>query len=229
MRTFLATLGMLLTLSAPAFGAEQRWSGFYLGGNIGYGLGKATADFSILGVPSFSGSERLNGLVGGVQGGYNWQLGPLVVGAELDAQATNQKARSSQACAAPLCGALTITQSSDDKLVWFGTLRGRLGFAAGPFLLYGTGGAGYGQFQNTQTLTTALGSVTTTTIDQHLAWVYGGGIETALGPSWSARLEYLYLDSGTVTTNYSLAGIGLITQTSRMTDSILRAGINYRF
>ncbi len=227
MRTCLFTLALALVVAAPAH-ADERWTGSYLGANAGYGHGKASADFSVAGTPLFSGSERLDGLVGGAQAGYNWQSGALVLGAEVDAQATAQKATSSQVCAIPLCP-VAITQSSDDKLAWFGTLRGRAGFAAGEVLLYATGGVAYGKFQSTQTLTTLLGSVTTTAIDQHLAWVYGGGAEAALGRNWSVKAEYLFLDSGTVTTNYSLPGIGLVTQTSRMTDHILRGGINYRF
>jgi opacity protein-like surface antigen len=96
-------------------------------------------------------------------------------------------------------------------------------------MIYGTGGVAYGQFKNTQTLTTLLGSVTQTTIDQHLALVYGGGVEALLGRSWSVKIEYLYLDSGTVTTNYSLLGVGLIAEKARLTDSMLRAGVNYHF
>jgi outer membrane immunogenic protein len=229
MRTGIFSIGAVLALTISAQAAEQRWTGFYAGASLGAGSARATADFSVLGVPAISGSEKLDGFVGGGQAGYNRQFGWLVVGAELDVQFATQKASSSQACAALACGLVSITQSSSDKLTWFGTLRPRVGVAAGAFLIYGTGGIAYGRFEDTNTLTTLLGSVTTTTIDQHAAWVYGGGIEGAINQNWSVKFEYLFMDSGTVTTNYSLLGVGLITEKSRMTESLIRAGINYRF
>ena len=216
-------------MSAAAHGAEQRWTGFYVGANVGFGSADAKADFSVLGVPAFSASEKLPGVIGGVQGGYNLQFGWAVIGIEIDAQLTNQKATSSRTCATLACGLLPITQTSNDKLAWFGTVRPRAGVAFGPFFVYGTGGAAYGKFESTSTLTTLLGSVTTTTLDQHLAWIYGGGVEGALGRNWSVKFEYLFLDSGTQTASYSLAGVGLITEKDRLTDKIVRAGINYRF
>ena len=78
-------------------------------------------------------------------------------------------------------------------------------------------------------LTTTLGSVTTTTIKAHTALVYGGGAEMPIEGNLSAKIEYLYLDSGNVSTTYSLAGFGAIAEKSRLTESLVRAGINYRF
>ena len=230
MHTGILALGTLLAMTVAAHGAEQRrWTGFYVGANLGFGSADAKADFSVLGVPAFSASETLSGLIGGVQAGYNKQFGWAVVGIEIDAQFTNQKASSSRTCASLTCGLLPITQTSNDKLAWFGTLRPRVGVEVGPFVIYGTGGVAYGKFESTNTLTTLLGSITTTTLDQHLAWVYGGGVEGALGRNWSVKFEYLFLDSGTQTTNYSLLGVGVVTEKDRMTDKIVRAGINYRF
>jgi opacity protein-like surface antigen len=50
-----------------------------------------------------------------------------------------------------------------------------------------------------------------------------------IGGNLSAKIEYLYLDSGNVSTTYSLAGFGAIAEKSRLTESLVRAGINYRF
>ena len=227
-RTCLLALGALAALPAAAH-AGGLWSGPYVGLNLGYGWGKAAADFSAAGVPLVSSSEKLNGFVGGAQAGYNWRFGPVVAGIEIDGQVTNQKAATSQTCAALSCAVASLTQSSKDELSWFGTLRPRLGFTIGPVWVYGTGGIGYGDFKNTQVLTTTLGSVTTTTIKAHTALVYGGGAEMPIGGNLSAKIEYLYLDSGNVNTTYSLAGVGAIAEKSRLTESLVRAGINYRF
>ncbi len=66
-------------------------------------------------------------------------------------------------------------------------------------------------------------------------WTVGAGIEGAIGGNWIAKLEYLYIDLGRVsgsflTTSAALGG-GVITSNfrSRITDNVLRVGVNYRF
>ena len=151
-----------------------------------------------------------------------------MLGVETDIMATDQKANGSRICPALTCG-IAVTQTSDDSIPWLGTARLRAGVALGPAFIYGTGGAGYGAFKSTQTLTTALASVTSTTQEQRLAWVAGGGVELALSDRWSVRAEYLHIDAGSNTTTYSLAGVSLITGQSRMTEDIGRFGINFRY
>ena len=57
----------------------------------------------------------------------------------------------------------------------------------------------------------------------------GGGIEVALAPNWSARLEYLYLNFGKVSTTWVLPGLPAITDNARFDMNVVRAGVNYRF
>lgn len=227
-RRFFLIAPLLVVCAGSADAADTYWTGFYLGGNVGYGSAKATADFSAFGVPLLSGSEKLDGAVYGGQIGYNFQIGRVVLGLETDIMGTSQKATSSQTCPAATCG-ISIAETSDDSIPWLGTLRARGGFAFDRFLIYATGGVGYGAFKSSQTLTTLLGAVTTSNTDQRLAWVAGAGIEAALTQNWSVKLEYLYLDTGTFNTTYSLFGIGAIVEQSRMTESMTRIGVNYRF
>jgi len=222
-------LAAAVTILASGAHADEPWSGFYVGGNLGYGKAHANADFAVLGVPALSGSEDLSGAVYGAQAGYNAQFGKAVIGIEADIQGTSQKANATRICPALACGAVSITQTSSDSIPWFGTLRGRAGFAVDRFLIYGTGGVGYGEFKNTQTLTTTLSSLTTTKSDQRMAWVFGGGVEAAIDAHWRVRAEYLYMDTGNIHTTYSLAGVVAITETSRMTNNVVRLGLNYRF
>jgi outer membrane immunogenic protein len=226
-RRLILSISMLLVLGTA--GEAGDWTGFYVGGNVGYGLARASADFSVLGVPLLSGSENLDGALYGVQAGYNYQIGRVVLGIETDINATSQKAGSTRICVTAVCGLAAVTQTSDDSIPWLGTTRLRAGFAFDRFLIYGTGGAGYGEFKSTQTLTTLLGSVTAATSERRLAWVAGAGIEAAIARNWSVKFEYLYLDTGTFNTTYSLLGVGLITEQDRMTESIVRLGVNYRF
>ena len=219
---------LLIMPGSGAVAGDHDWTGFYVGGNIGYGKARASADYAVLGVPLLSGSEDLSGAVYGAQAGYNFQRGKFVLGIETDIQATSQKASTTRVCATLACG-VGVTQTSEDSIPWLGTLRLRGGIAVDRFLIYGTGGIGYGAFKSTQTLTTILGSVTDQASDQRPAWVVGAGVEAALTAHWSVKGEYLYLDTGTFNTTYSLLGIGLITQQARMTENIVRLGVNYRF
>ncbi len=228
MRRGLFAFTLLLGWCAAAHAGEHNWRGVYVGANFGYGDAIAKADFSVLGLPLLSGSEDLSGGIYGAQLGYNFQIGRVVLGVETDINGTTQKARSTRLCVTSLCG-LSVTQSSEDSIPWLGTLRGRVGYAFSRFMIYGTGGAGYGEFKSTQSLTSLLGSVTTQTSDQRLAWAAGAGIEVSISENWSAKFEYLYFDTGSFTTTYNLLGVGLITERSRLTDNVVRLGVNYRF
>jgi outer membrane immunogenic protein len=137
----------------------------------------------------------------------------------------------------------TAATSFEQKLPWLGTGRLRLGFLpADHWMLYVTGGAAFGQVDSSvsvSTTTTAttvpLGSTTTTAIaaanasTTRAGWTAGGGVEWVLSGSWTAKLEYLFVDLGTFAYTYSLLGVPVLTASSRVTDNIVRVGLNYRF
>src|SRR5271155_1026364 len=90
------------------------WSGFYVGGNTGWGWTNNSGTFtSAAGAGSFSGSS--NGFLGGAQAGYNWQTGPFVIGAELDFQGTTASGSVNASAGSAITGTA--------KTPWFGTLR----------------------------------------------------------------------------------------------------------
>ena len=60
-------------------------------------------------------------------------------------------------------------------------------------------------------------------------WTIGGGTEVALGPNWSAKLEYLYVDLGTVNNTVVVTGAPSLTDSARVQMNVVRAGVNYRF
>ena len=197
--------------------------------------------------------SNLDGGLFGGQIGYNWQAGNWVFGIETDAQWTNQKGSANFLCgvagvAGGAClpgvtavpgGILGTSALVDQKLEWFGTFRGRLGVLVSPnFLLYATGGAAYGSLNTDVTLTSLTpGGVPISVIGSHqtskFGWTVGGGIEAMFAPGWSGKLEYLYMDLGTVDSTAVLAtGVGFgigANLSSRVKDNIFRAGINYHF
>src|SRR5262249_44495862 len=124
--------------AAPAVVPVFSWTGFYIGGNVGYGWGDGKTDVSpgpnaatFVNLLPQTLSAKPDGVIGGGQFGYNWQTGTWVWGLETDFQGSGVKGTVTEApiiqnngTAFPGAGNnITITQ----KLDWFGTVRGRLG------------------------------------------------------------------------------------------------------
>jgi outer membrane immunogenic protein len=248
--TSVAAVGLATGIGATAFAADLpvkapiytkapvapwwSWSGFYLGGNVGYSWGKQSATVTDLaGDPLASSGTNLNGVIGGGQIGYNYQINSAVLGIEADLQGSGQRGHGSfglpPVCpigpfvaAPPPC--VTTTGVDTDKLEWFGTVRGRLGYAApGRWLPYVTGGWAYGDGKIDGTTASTVYSNT----HFYSGWTAGGGIEWAFADHWSTKLEYLYADFGKGPVVPISPTLNLVT--GHMTDNIVRAGVNYRF
>jgi outer membrane immunogenic protein len=172
---------------APEAFPVYNWVGPYAGVNFGYQWGAAT-----------NSGANPSGIMGGLTGGYNTRLGQFVLGVETDLQASD---------AADMFAAWTF------KNPWFGTVRGRAGYAMNNVLLYGTFGFAYGG----GTVTTGGASEANT----HVGWAGGVGMEIGLTPEWSAKAEYLFVDL--VDQRYSVFG------NTGFTSSIVRFGANRRF
>jgi outer membrane immunogenic protein len=117
------------------------WTGFYVGGNVGYSWGRARNDLELAPF-SLPWTDKLDGWLGGGQAGYNWQFGKLVFGLEADLQATGQKAKRSggqsgtasatvdvsylgQTIPVTFASPYSYSYLYGEKLPWFGTVRGR--------------------------------------------------------------------------------------------------------
>ena len=199
-----------------------------------------------------SASFDMNGGVAGGQAGYNWQVTNWVLGVEGDLQWSGEKGRAGYLCSTGggslICmppitflpgGAAGTALVVDQSLQWFGTLRGRAGILATPkVLFYGTGGLAFGEIKTTGTMAGfnaaggAIGSIGSTSTTR-AGWTVGVGIEGKITQNWSAKLEYLYMDLGRYSSGpFTLAPAGstiAANVSSRFTDNILRAGINYQF
>ena len=247
---FAADLPMRNYAKAPIF-AEPifNWTGFYLGGNIGYSWGRSS-DTSTLtnsaGTVLFAstGKTALDGVFGGGQIGYNWQVQNFVWGLEADIQGTNEKGGRTFVCPAGVCiptpvgiapsAGTPVPATLGQKIDWLGTVRGRAGVTVTPaLLLYATGGLAYGEVNTHESIgvvPTAFSSNTT-----NAGWTAGAGIEGAIGGNWTARVEYLYVDLGKVNGSFitplTAVGGGVIATnySSHITDNIVRFGINYKF
>jgi outer membrane immunogenic protein len=175
------------TATAPLSGYS--WTGPYLGGNLGYEWGATS-----------NNPTRPRGFAGGVEAGYNWQTGQLVLGGEGDIQ---------------LSGATDTFAPWKFSNPWFGTLRARAGYAISNFLIYGTGGVAFGELQG-QTIGLLSENHT------NVGWTAGVGLEAGFAANWSAKVEYLFVDLASSTFTLTGASNGL-------SANLFRMGVNYHF
>lgn len=214
---------------APIIAPVYNWTGFYVGLNLGGSWGRQDGD--LIGALIGSGSNNLDGLIGGGQIGYNWQINQWVFGLEADFQGSGQKADGSFVIPpiVGIAGGNGLTASYSDKLEWFGTVRGRVGYAFDRWLPYFTGGWAYGHgvLDGTATVTPAGAATAFSASHDYSGWTIGGGVEWAFANNWSAKLEYLYIDFGDGPTVPVSATSSIVA--GKMTDNIIRAGVNYKF
>jgi outer membrane immunogenic protein len=234
----------------PAPIAIYNWTGFYIGGNVGYGWGENTGggyssfvDF-LGGLGSFFAAGgnvlpnlRPTGILGGGQIGYNWQVAPSwVLGVVADIQAADIK--TSGVGAASIGAFANITESKSVKTDWFGTVRGRAGFAVNNVLFYGTGGLAYGEVKaRTSFNDPSFGGgplvFAGSNKQTRTGWAAGAGIEWGFAPNWTAGFEYLFIDLGNLTVTETQvsgpANATTFTSVSRFRDNIARVLVNYKF
>jgi outer membrane immunogenic protein len=177
----------------PALLDLHSWAGPYLGGVLGYDWGGVS-----------NNPTHPSGFVGGIEAGYNWRIGNgnWVFGVEGDIDATG----------------------ADDSFApwkfsnpWFGTVRGRVGYAlSNVILFYGTGGLAFGDLHG-QTFGFSESHTTA-------GWTVGLGAEVKLAQdsNWSAKIEYLYIDLSS--SQFAITGVS---NGSRA--SVARVGVNYHF
>ena len=241
MRKLILAASMALTIAGPALAADlsarpvpfyapqpPSWTGFYIGANAGGGIGNATSDFSALGSTFASVDNSLTGGVAGAQAGYNWQSGPILYGVETDIQWSNAKGTLSAPCVPGLCG-MALTANYSQEVSWFGTVRGRIGYASNGWLLYGTAGFAYGQVETSANASAGPASATFSAKDFVDGWTAGGGIEVQIAPRWSVKGEYLFADLGRTNHSFAITGLPTLTDSAHVTLNIIRAGVNFRF
>jgi outer membrane immunogenic protein len=175
-----------------------------------------------------------NGIIGGGQIGYNWLTAPnWLVGVEADLQGSGQKGSVSFKSFTVLPAVDTVGVNLD----WFGTVRARVGYIVNNSnLWYVTSGYAYGRtelsFADNNGLVPGViaSGVTHKTMS---GWTLGGGLESHLVGNWTAKLEYLYVDLGTIRGTASASFLGLLVantfDSAHIRDNIVRAGLNYKF
>jgi outer membrane immunogenic protein len=241
---------MVVKVSLPPVAALYNWSGSYVGIAGGYGWGHSDQSDPgfVIGSTGGNGGIGGNGGAGGAGGnggaggllegnggaggagdgsypanggilgvalGYTWQQSQWAFGIEGDYSWAGIRG-GSNVCGFPLhaCG------TGLDSL---GTLRGRLGYVMGEtgnWLPYLTGGLAVGELHAWDSFTPASGD------DFRAGWALGAGVETALTPNWTFKIEYLHVDLGSRQLFNIVPGVP---ETVSFTANIIRVGVNYRF
>jgi outer membrane immunogenic protein len=196
---------LLINQPAPSYGGGYTstggWDGAYVGGFVGYGWGTLAAENgNVIGVPEID----LSGWTVGAKLGANFSVGSgIVLGAEGDVAWAG-------------IGGFDGTNNTDFDVNWTSSLRGRVGYDAGAFMPYLTGGlalagatASEGGTDNTQT---------------HFGWTGGVGVEVAATEQISLDLNYRYSDYGQATYNVGSGDSDLDLSTHAVT-----AGVNFKF
>jgi outer membrane immunogenic protein len=225
--------------SAPIV-VPYNWNGYYIGANIGWSRAQSSVSFNAnpAAFPvdaasiNAASNNRLtsNSVTGGAQTGYNWQWSNLVAGVEADVNFLKNNAQlPAVPLAAPSAPGTSLSETA--QLSWLVTARPRVGYAWDNWLLYVTGGWAIGKVTFTDgVVPTAGAAVGTSTSRTKNGWTVGGGVEYGLIGGWSAKLEYLYTNLGSVNVVFGTVAVpGAIAAKHDLTDQIVRVGVNYRF
>ena len=221
------------------------WCGWYVGGNGGFAFGNTTGNLTSSDVgfassvaagliPTALGAKH-DGGYGGGQFGYNFVTSNVLIGFEADIQGANIGSANT----------ISLTNGTDstsattgrDRIDWFGTARGRLGYSFGSVVLFGTGGLAFGgvgsQIQNNIAINGIGGQANTARSGDSTAvgWAAGAGFEWMFAPHWSFKTEYLHVDLGSTDLATVASGGSTNSGTYHFGHAFnsARLGINYHF
>ena len=200
---FAADLIIPTSNQAPAYEAGFDWTGFYAGVNLGYGW----SEYDIIDGATVT-IDDIEGVLGGAQVGYNYDLGGFVLGAEADFQFSDISREV----------AIAGLGSFDVGIESFGTVRARAGVVVDRFLPYVTGGVAWANGN-----LNVVDGVGTTLVDEdetYVGYTIGAGLEYAVTDNLSVKGEYLYADFG----SKEFAGID-----TELDAHVARVGLTYKF
>jgi outer membrane immunogenic protein len=202
-------------IAAPIEAPQFSWSGIYGGAAVGYGW---ASDSSARvdqpgGTPSDRNFTNADGITGGVFGGYQQQSGNIVYGLEADVDVSDYDDTR------PAFTGGSATQEVGVQ----GSLRGRLGYALGRTMVYGTAGGAVADIETSAT--DRLGN-SGGTDDARFGWTVGAGVEHAITDQMFVRGEYRYTDYGDETFDLGPAGGSATVDTNIHTAKV---GVGFKF
>jgi outer membrane immunogenic protein len=243
-----AAVTAVLLSTAPAHAQQQtNWTGAYVGANLGASWGdNATNITAIPGtgavvippgdvdfIHKFANNlSNKTGFAGGGEVGYNYQNGPLVLGIETDFGAFDidqNNATTFTSTVSPASVSISHRVGTD----WLWTVRPRIGYAGSNWMVYGTAGMAMSDVKvNTSYADTRVPpNVANIEVDENkTGWVAGVGAAYAFNQHWSAKLEWLYTDLGSVHGRAPTANaFATIDSETQVRANVIRLGVDYKF
>ena len=258
MKRLLALSFLSLAFTSVAEAADMSvppahdWTGFYLGLNAGAAINNTQIDYAVdysgtdpniideVGSLADDFTDNEGTFTGGALIGYNWQHDHLVIGAEADINYLGFNGSKTSdisgvlnamipGATSDVTGSKNVSYDAD----WFGTLRGRLGFASGNMLFYGTGGLAYGYMSGSGTVKADWDSEgfssSTSRESVNWGWTAGAGMEYGID-NWSLGVEYLYVDLASADLDWNLSAdtsdAQVNTEVSKMN---VQGSVDYQF
>jgi outer membrane immunogenic protein len=246
----LVALAAAFPSAAQDMAQESPWSGFYVGGTLGANWSDSSidhsvasgggpvvippADIALINATGGSGSNR-TGFTGGVEAGYNYQMGSWLLGLETEfvALETNQRITNTYQSALPIATPASYSLNERAKTSWMWSLRPRLGYISGPWLFYGTGGIATSDIKVKLDLSdnrSPPNAIVNDKSKSKTGWIAGLGAGYAFSPNWSLKGEWLYADFGSISTTVAdPSGFVSLTSKAKVQSNIARIGVDYRF
>ena len=237
-----ALLSLSMSANAADVGAQPRvyapppmyvpppvfsWTGFYVGGNFGGAWNHQNVTDTLFGL-NFSNASNDGAIMGGGQAGFNYQFGNIVLGVEWDIDWVGNNDATNSGIGIAGIGPIQVRSNNG----WITTLAGRFGVAYDNWLFYGKAGGGWvGSDNFTITNTVTGASIAGFGNNTNSGWLAGAGIEWALAPNWSVKIEYDYLglNSQTFTAPVGTFLAGDTFTTSKPNVQMVKVGANYLF
>jgi outer membrane immunogenic protein len=228
-----ADMPMKSAAAVPYTAAAYNWTGLYVGVQAGWAWGteQTTDNTGSTSVPpGFQGGPtNLKGALGGLYGGYNYQINQYLVGIDYDFSWADATGNSTDI--GPLNG---HTLRHSDDMDWITTVTGRLGYTSNNLLLFAKGGWAWARFDGSTV--NSLGAAvfgTSASSETRDGWTVGAGVEYGVTPHVSLKLEYDYVGFETANfTSTDTSAAGVVSTPSKSTTSsmnIVKGGVAVRF
>jgi outer membrane immunogenic protein len=220
--------------AAPVMPATYSWTGFYIGGHVGYGWGETNATpTGIVGLLATPFSFDHDGFMGGGTIGFNYQYGNIVIGTEADISWSDVSGSGNSVFLFGLIPGASAGGSVQNN--WVATVSTRLGVAFDRLLVYGKAGVAYAD--NDYTANAVIPGVLnyrSTISETETGWLIGGGVEWAFADNWTAKIEGTYMDFGQKNRAFTGIPIGGVLTLPVNADidshiSTVKFGVNYKF
>ena len=204
--------------SAADIGPAANWNGVYIGLNGGIGSDNSVWTYN----PTSINTNNPGGGVVGLDAGYRRQAGWAVVGIEGNADFAGIEGHS-------VCP--DDEYQCTTRINGLESVRGIVGYAAGRWLIYGTGGLAWEQVDRRVSPSNDLSRVVSTGQVTKTGWAAGIGLDAALSSRIALGTQFLHYNFGDSETMFYSPYTNQTSPAYKFRDSadVLTARVTFRF